>query len=91
MNDILAWMEENIPAIVGYIGTAASATLAIISCYRAHKIKITCDKILNDARERKTYTQCPHCGKKVTLDELTFYLPGGALDQNLNGVPDHEE
>ena len=49
MIDILEWMQENIPAIVGYIGTAASATLAIISCWRAHKIKITCDKILADA------------------------------------------
>jgi len=89
--DILAWMSDNIPTIVGYIGTAASAILAVISCWRAHKIKVTCDKILNDARERKTYANCPHCGKKFTLDEITFHLPGGAIDQNLNGTPDDLE
>ena len=45
-------------------------------------------KELDQARARGIYTKCPHCGKKVNLDQLTFYDPAGFKDNDLDGVPD---
>ncbi len=48
-------------------------------------------RLLDQAKERETFTNCPHCGKKIRLSECKWTLPNGLLDENLNGIPDDAE
>lgn len=57
---------------------------AIVSARRSYKLS----QELDAAKERETYIECPHCGKKIHLSEMSFRLPSGALDNDLNGKPD---
>lgn len=44
------------------------------------------------AAQRQGYTfKCPHCKKEMPLSDISFYLPSGELDNNLNGIPDDKE
>ena len=90
MKDFLDYLAAHWDSIVSWTASIGAIVAAIINGIRAHKIKVSCDRILNEARERKTYTNCPHCKKKISLDELTFHLPGGAVDNNLDGFPDQQ-
>lgn len=90
MNEFLTFLQENWQSIVSWTTSVGAIVSAIITGIRAHHIKVSCDRILNEARERKTYTNCPHCKRKISLDELTFHLPGGAVDNNLDGLPDQQ-
>lgn len=84
------WIVQNfdaasIAAIITALATLGSGIAAIII---AIKSKVTATQIVNQAKERMTYTFCPHCKKKLFLSELPFYLPNGARDDNLDGKED---
>lgn len=79
-----AWITTAATAVCSIAAAVGSAALAIRNARRTAQI----ERILEKANERKTYTVCPHCKKKVHLDELAFYLPDGSLDMNLDGKPD---
>lgn len=68
-----------------------SAMIAVVTTILSLRVTSKGLQYLNKAKERETYIVCPHCKKHVLLSEMDFHLPGGALDQNLNGVPDDEE
>lgn len=75
-----------IPAASGFVGVLD----VIIALFIAHKTKAL-DRALKEAKMRETYVICPHCQKKIPLSELSFHLPDGQVDNNLNGIPDSNE
>lgn len=79
-----AWITTAATAICSICAAVGSLAIAIRNQRRTAQIQ----KILEKAYERKTYTVCPHCKKKVYLDQLAFYLPDGSLDMDLDGKPD---
>ena len=84
-------MNLNDPAIItaicGAVGAVAAIVTSVVNLVKNHRIKIALDK----AKQRETYAVCPNCKKKIPLSELSFYLPDGSKDNDLNGVPDSEE
>lgn len=75
---------ELITAISSAAGALASLVVAIASLIKAHKA----NEMLEKAKLRETYGVCPHCKKKIPLSQISFYLPDGSLDNNLDGLPD---
>lgn len=75
-----------IPACSGFVGVVDF----IIALFIAYKQKAL-DRALKEAKMRETYVICPHCQKKIPLSELSFHLPDGQIDDNLNGIPDSNE
>lgn len=71
-------------AAVSVIGAIGSLVAAIMSFFKSRRLA----RILDDAKERETYTVCPYCKKKIHLSEMDFHLPSGALDNDLNGEAD---
>lgn len=44
------------------------------------------------AAKRQSYSiRCPHCKKEAPLSEVSFVMPDGRPDNNLNGVADDDE
>lgn len=74
-----------------YLLSGASILLDILVIIYAKAKGAAVKKLLAEAKARQTYFVCPHCGKPVDLDDVTFLLPGGKVDQNLNGIPDDVE
>ena len=66
----------------------AGALTSVINVIIAGKRSAKLAQQLEQAKERETYATCPHCGKKIHLSEMSFKLPSGALDNNLDGKPD---
>ena len=75
-----------IPACSGFFGVLD----VIIALFIAYKQKAL-DRALKEAKMRETYVTCPHCQKKIPLSELSFHLPDGSLDDNLDGIPDSKQ
>lgn len=88
----MTFIDLSDPALITTIATScasvSAAVVSIIKAVQASKRAEKAQRILDDARSRQTYFNCPECGKKVTLDRVTFHLPGGAVDNDLNGEPD---
>ena len=82
----LDWTNITIAA-TGVISAIAGLVVAITAMKKARLVA----KALDEAKQRETYIVCPKCGAKVPLSEISFHLPSGAKDMNLNGVPDSEE
>lgn len=53
---------------------------------REENRRLTTD--LDKARRASVSCKCPKCGERVYLSELTFTLPDGSPDSNLDGEPD---
>lgn len=87
------WLLANFDAsvVVAICGFIGSVTTAIISLVNASKTRSKLNKVLEDAHERGSYAICPSCKKKIAINEIEFHLANGALDQNLNGLPDDQE
>lgn len=86
MNDFLAFIQE-------YILLVVSAVFAIVELISTIGLLITGKRFksyLAAAKERETYTVCPHCGSEIKLSNLTFRLPDGSKDDDLDGKPDKE-
>lgn len=83
------WILENLTAtsIVSVLTSLGSFVGMIVCLVKTHKA----NKVIQDAKLRKTQVLCPKCHKKSPIDEVHFVLPDGALDDNLNGVPDNQE
>lgn len=75
------------PIIVSSVLSLVTTIVTGVSLSLRHKLKLTrCD--LEKARLNHVYFTCPKCGKKVTLSEVTFKLPNGDVDNDLDGFPD---
>ena len=74
-------------AITGFLTAITALVVMIVNSVNNKKIK----KALEDAKARQTQVVCPKCKKKSPLSEVSFVLPDGSQDNNLNGVPDHQE
>lgn len=81
-----AWITTAATAVCSVCAAIGSLALA----YRNRKRTLQIQKILEKAYDRKTYAVCPHCKKKVYLEDLAFHLPDGSLDMDLDGKPDDE-
>lgn len=76
--------------LIGLVGLISAITSLILSKVSSDKQKVLEDS-LEKAKQRQTYTVCPHCHKILPLGDLPFFLPNGQNDNNLNGVPDDVE
>lgn len=84
MNEILDFMERHWTDLIALVTAAGSLVIGITSAVRSHKLS----KALDDAKRRQTTIVCPHCHKESPLSEVNFRLPGGEIDNNLDGIPD---
>ena len=75
---------EIITAASSGVAAITALIVAVIQAVKAHKL----EKQIEAAKQRETYIVCPHCKKKTPLSEVSFRLPDGSLDNNLNGKPD---
>lgn len=87
MNEVFQFLKEN----AHYLTMALSLALDICVLVYAKVKGAAVKKLLMQAKERNTYVVCPHCGKPIQLEDVTFFLPGGFVDSNLNGIPDEKE
>lgn len=87
MEEIVYWFSQ-----YGHLVTLGlSAVLDLFVLIYAKCKGAAVKKLLSQAKARSTYLVCPHCGKPVQLEDVTFFLPGGFVDDNLNGIPDEKE
>jgi len=77
---------DTILMIASGLLTALGAFLGITNI-RISKVK----KLLNGSKSNGYRIRCPHCKKESPIEEVSFLLPSGAVDNNLNGVPDEQE
>lgn len=82
---------EFLTALTTAIASTAAAIVSVIKAVQASKRADKARQLLDDAKARSTYAVCPECGKRIYLSDLSFHLPSGQLDNNLNGVPDEKE
>lgn len=87
MNDFLNFIQENWSSIANVCMGVVNGVAAIVLVIKSKSFSL----YLKKAKQRETYTVCPHCKKEIPLSELSFHLPSGELDNNLNGVPDSSE
>lgn len=93
--DIWKWFLDWWPSIAG----AATAVITGLASFLVYRLKLRSQKAktalvikeLDNAKLRLTYTICPHCHNKVSLDQCHWLLPGALKDENLNGIPDNQE
>lgn len=88
---ILNYMPEICAALVSVIAAGCGLAVTLINNHKTRVLKKELEKALAEAKAKETYTVCPCCDSKLLLSQLTFHLPGGSIDQNLNGVPDDQE
>ena len=81
-------MTDEFKELFSYALATFGAVLAIINSIVAEVRVRKLQKQLDAAKERETFIECPHCKKKILLSEMSFRLPSGALDNNLDGKPD---
>lgn len=86
MKEFLINNWETILTIVAGLLTAM-ATLLGITNHRINKIR----KLMKQSDGNGYRIVCPHCHKESPIEQVTFKLPSGALDNNLNGIPDDQE
>lgn len=70
------------------VGGIATAIISLVNSARSQK---KLNRLLENAKRRKTQMICPKCGKSSDLDEVHFVLPDGKFDDNLNGIADDTE
>lgn len=85
------WIQTNWETIVSAVSAVSGAVVAVVALVKTHQVKKTCRKLIQEAEARCTMVQCPKCHKKSPLSEVSFYLPDGRLDQNLDGIADCEQ
>lgn len=89
MNEFWSFCRENKEAILT-IGTALATGLGTALGFLIRSNVVNLRKIR--AAKRQAYTiRCPHCKKETPINEVTFLMPSGKVDNNLNGIPDDEE
>lgn len=89
MNDeIIRIIADNLPAIITTSLSLVGAVTALILAIAQRKSLNAIKKNLDEAKARETYSVCPHCHEKIYLSEMKFYLPGGKIDNDLDGKED---
>lgn len=87
MTEFLNFIQENWSSIVNVCMGVVNGVAAIVLLIKSKSFSL----YLKKAKQRETYMVCPHCKKEIPLSELSFHLPSGEVDNNLNGVPDQQE
>ena len=95
MDDFVKWFLDYWPTIA----SAVTSVILSVAAFLVYHFKIKTEKAKNaalraqlaDAMRRATYTVCPYCHNSVKLSELSWFLPGGSQDNDLNGIPDEQE
>ncbi len=85
------WSPEFITTLATSVASVAAAVVSVVKAISASKKAARLERLLEDAKARETYIICPNCNKKLPLSEVSFHLPNGAVDNNLNGKADVEE
>lgn len=86
MKDFIVENFDTILLVASGLLTAIATFLGITNA-RISKIR----KMLNGSKSNGYRIRCPHCKKESPIDEVSFLLPSGAVDNNLNGTPDDQE
>lgn len=86
-SDILQILKEYAGVIAAGLAFVADVVIAFVVGFNSRLVK----RVLNQAKKRETFTVCPHCHKKIMLSDISFRLPTGEIDNDLNGKPDAEE
>lgn len=85
------FIVDNMDVIIAAI-TAATGLMSAIAAWivnlTLHRSNRCLEEKLKKVKERETYTVCPHCKKEIPFSDLSFFLPGGLPDQNLDGKED---
>lgn len=87
MNEFTQFLADNWSSIVNVFMGVINGIAAIVLLVKSKSFSL----YLKKAKQRETYTVCPHCKKEIPLSELSWHLPSGEVDNNLNGVPDRDE
>lgn len=85
--DILQILKEYAGVIAASFAFVADMIIAFVVGLNSRLVK----RVLNQAKKRDTFTVCPHCHKKIMLSDMSFRLPTGEIDNDLNGKPDSQE
>lgn len=92
MNEIVIEFIKEFGSLILSGLTAVISPFCVLMISRSQKAKIKLlEKELSHAKEKECYTVCPHCQKDIRFSDLTFYLPSGDIDNNLNGIADKDE
>lgn len=81
-------MDQETLKIVFFAVSVVFAFLSVGGSGVALLLNLQIKKRLDRAKDRETYTVCPHCSKHIPLSDLAFYLPSGELDNDLDGKKD---
>lgn len=91
MKEFTEILMKYLPEIVSGCASVVVGVLALIQMRinkRLNKEKKSLEQALIDAKVRMTYCICPECKETIYLKDLTFRLPDGSIDQNLDGEAD---
>lgn len=89
MKDFWKFCAENKESILA-IGTAVATGLGTALGFLIRSNVLSRRKIRAAARQAYSI-RCPHCKKETPITDVTFLLPSGKIDNNLNGIPDEDE
>lgn len=87
MKELLEFLAVHWPELTAGFATVVALVTTCINLKKSSKLS----QALKDAQSRGTRVICPRCKKTSPLSEVRFILPDGSPDQNLDGVPDHQE
>lgn len=89
MSEFWKFCSENKEAILT-IGTCVATGLGTALGFLIKSNVVSRRKL--KAAQRSCYQiRCPHCKKSAPVTEVTFLLPSGKVDNNLNGIADEDE
>lgn len=87
MKDLLEFLTLHWPELTAGFATTAALITTIVNVSKSSRLS----KALEEAKSHGMQVRCPRCKKTSPLSEVTFVMPSGEIDNNLNGVPDNQE
>lgn len=89
MNEFWKFCSENKEAILT-IGTCVATGLGTALGFLIRG-NVVSRRRLKAAQRQGYKIRCPHCKKESAITDCTLLMPSGAVDNNLNGIPDQDE
>lgn len=90
--NMIDFINEYLPtiltAIIGVLSAFCSYIVARLQTRKVREQNKLLKTDLQKAKEALVACKCPHCKKEVFLRDLSFYLPDGSSDDDLNGQAD---
>lgn len=86
MNEFLSFLKEYSHVLAAGFALVADLVIGSVVMFHSRLVK----RALTKAKERDTYTICPHCHRQIKLSQIDFRLPSGDKDNDLDGKPDVE-